>query len=177
MKAIEGECRDLKSALPKQLREIRNELIQKLQDQTSKDLQASSGFDHSLTHIKQQLQALQSMLTEIPLQHRILRHLIADDMHSRRDQIIDANPDTCRWILEGSEDYLEASESDSDSHEGSSPDPTSDVESDAGSDSSASSARTEESPRWKAELEQRCKIRSRFTNWLATGRDILHQGC
>lgn len=172
MKAIEDDCRDLKSTLPKQLREVRNDLIKTLKDQTSSDLQESPGFDHSLSHIQQQLQAVQSMLTEIPLQHRILRHLIADNTHSRRNQIIDANPNTCRWILEDSEDDLEASENDSDSKCGSSLDFTSDVDSVAGSVPIKSWASTDSD--WEAELQHRCEIRSRFIDWLATGQDVLH---
>lgn len=174
LKTIEDDCRDLKRTLPNQLREVRNDLIKKLEDQRSSDLQDSSGVDHCLSHIKQQLQAVQSMLTDIPLQHRILRHLIADNMDSRRNQILDANPDTCRWILEDNKNYLEASERKSDSDGGSSPDSTSDVDSGAGSGSSESSVSKDEDSVWKAELQHRCEIRTRFTNWLATGQDVLH---
>lgn len=114
------------------------------------------------------------MLTEIPLQHRVLRHLIDENMQSRRNQIIDANPDTCRWILEDSEEYLEASESDSDSNGGSSPYSPSDADSDADSGSIQSSASVKENPDWEAELQHRCEIRSKFIQWLANGQDILH---
>lgn len=51
---------------------------------------------------------MQSLITVIPMQHRILRHLIPDEVVSRRDQILDADPDTCRWVLEpveGDQDY------------------------------------------------------------------------
>lgn len=37
-------------------------------------------------------------MVTIPIQHRILRQLISNDM-SRRDQIIDAEAVTCKWIL------------------------------------------------------------------------------
>lgn len=110
------------------------------------------------------------MLTEIQLQHRILRHLITDSMHSRRDQIIDANPDTCRWILEDSEHDLEASENDSDYNSGSRPCFNSDADSDAGSTSPESSTDMEE----EEELQHRYTIRSEFTNWHATGQGVLH---
>lgn len=176
LKAIEADCRDLKSELPDQLGKIRNDLINTLENQRSSDLQASSGLGYSLSQIKQQLQAVQSMLTEIPLQHRILRHLIPNDineMHSRRNHIIDADPDTCRWILEDGENYLETSDRDSESNDGSSLLSDSDVGSDAASDSSGWVSSVEDQD-WEAELQHRYETRSRFTNWLATGQDILH---
>lgn len=50
--------------------------------------------------IARQLQEIQSLITIIPIQHRILRHIIPDEIDSRRDQIIEADPETCRWLLE-----------------------------------------------------------------------------
>lgn len=58
LKAIEDDYRDLQSTLPNQLCEVRNDLLKMLEDQRSSDLQDSSGFDYSLSHIKQQLQAV-----------------------------------------------------------------------------------------------------------------------
>lgn len=43
---------------------------------------------------------MQRLITTISIQHRILRHLIPEDNGSRREQIYEADPDTCRWILE-----------------------------------------------------------------------------
>lgn len=43
---------------------------------------------------------MQSLIIIISMQHRILRHLIPDEIVSRQDQILEADPDTCRWVLE-----------------------------------------------------------------------------
>ena len=37
--------------------------------------------------------------TTIPIQHRILRHLIPDEIGSRWVQLY-TDPDTCHWVLE-----------------------------------------------------------------------------
>lgn len=43
---------------------------------------------------------MQRSITNISIQHRILRHLLPDEINSRQDQILEADPETCRWILE-----------------------------------------------------------------------------
>lgn len=50
--------------------------------------------------MQQQLQDMQRSIITISIQHRILRHLLPDAIDSRQDQILEADPETCRWILE-----------------------------------------------------------------------------
>lgn len=50
------------------------------------------------TTIQQQLQDMQRSISTISMQHRILRHLLPDE--TRKGQILEADPETCRWILE-----------------------------------------------------------------------------
>lgn len=64
----------------------------------------------SLSGMKQQIQDMQALITTTSLQHRILRQLIFEEMGLRRNQILDADPDTCRWILDDSSDDSEDSE-------------------------------------------------------------------
>lgn len=164
---MEDDCRSLNINLPNQIHELRDDLLKSLKDQRSSDLQGSSVIDDSLSYIKQQLLDVQSMLKDIPLQHRILRHLITDNMESRRNQIIDANPDTCRWILEDPAN-------DPDSTGDSLTDNTFDVDSDVSLSSTGSSSNLQEDPDWRAELQRRRQTRNEVTSWLASGQGILH---
>lgn len=95
----------MKLSHPRQLKELHAELLSSLEEHGD--------------FIQQQLQDMQQMITTVSIQHRILRHLLPDERYSRQEQIIEADPDTCRWILEPgppcsvtSEDYRqETSES------------------------------------------------------------------
>lgn len=51
------------------------------------------------SNITGMLQEIQTLLADIPIQHRVLRQLVFENMESRWDQIPDAEPDTCRWLL------------------------------------------------------------------------------
>ncbi|KAI7788153.1 Vegetative incompatibility HET-E-1 [Diaporthe eres] len=74
---IEQDCDDLRTEQSKQLKKLLEDLA-----------------------FFPQLQEFQALITIIPIQHRILRHLIPDEVGSRWDQIMEADPDTCRWLLE-----------------------------------------------------------------------------
>lgn len=76
----------MKTDLRSQLKELQAELLDSLKE------------NNKLS--QKQLEDMQQLVLTISIQHRILRHLVPDDEHSRREQIYEANPDTCRWILE-----------------------------------------------------------------------------
>lgn len=71
----------------------------------------------SLAEIRLMLRDLQSMTRIIPVQHRILRQLIYDDMRSRRAQIYSAESETCRWIIEHEVERRVGSSSEEDKRE------------------------------------------------------------
>lgn len=93
---IEQDCHDLKTDQSKELEILRTGILDSL-DERNEPFQLLSSAQLG---ISRQLEELQSMITTIPIQHRILRHLIPDEIGSRQDQILEADPDTCRWILE-----------------------------------------------------------------------------
>lgn len=102
--SIEQDCKDLKTDQSRQLKNLRAELL----DSLDKHIQSIQGLSPAQLSISQQLREIQSLMTIIPIQHRILRHLLPDEVVPRWDQIIDADPDTCRWVLEpveGEQDY------------------------------------------------------------------------
>lgn len=104
MKTIGQECKDFKIEQSRQLKKLRVELVDSLKEYTSYIQQLTP----AQLSISQQLEGLQALITIIPIQHRILRHLLPDELGSRRDQILEADPDTCRWLLEpveGDQDY------------------------------------------------------------------------
>lgn len=76
----------MKTDQARHLRELHAELLKSLEEQNQP--------------IQRQLQDIQRLITTISIQHRILGHLIPDDKGSRREQIYEADPDTCRWVLE-----------------------------------------------------------------------------
>lgn len=115
---------------------------------------------------------MEALLTTVPLQHRILRQLIFEDMGSRWSQILDADPHTCRWILEDDPDASEESESDSDSSHGLKSRVSSDVHSDSGS--ATSSSEYSSNSEWEVELIHREDTRNSFISWLTSGQDVLH---
>lgn len=101
---IEQDCHDLRTDQSRELERLRIGILDSLGEHSESFQQLTS----AQLGISRQLEELQSMITTIPIQHRILRHLIPDERGSRRDQILEADPDTCRWILEpveGDEDY------------------------------------------------------------------------
>lgn len=93
---IEQDCHDLKTDQSRELERLRTGILELLDERNESFQQLTS----AQLGISRQLEELQSMITTIPIQHRILRHLIPDEIGSRRDQILEADPDTCRWILE-----------------------------------------------------------------------------
>lgn len=101
---IEQDCNDLRTDQSKQLKKLRAELL----DLMEKHSESIQELTLAQLGISRQLQKIQSLITIIPIQHRILRHLIPDEIGSRRDHIIEADPETCRWLLEpvqGEQDY------------------------------------------------------------------------
>lgn len=107
---IENECRKLNAAIPKPLHELHNDLLQALQEQNLADAHKSTLDRGHPPNIKQQLEGIQALLITISYQHRVLRQLTFQDMGSRRNQILDADPATCRWILEGTSNDSEDSD-------------------------------------------------------------------
>lgn len=93
---VEQECHDLKTDQSRELERLRTGILDSLDGRNESFQQLTS----AQLDISRQLEQLQSMITTIPIQHRILRHLLPDEIGSRRDQILEADPDTCRWILE-----------------------------------------------------------------------------
>lgn len=83
----------------RQLKKLRAELLASL-DEHNKSIQQLTLAQLS---ISRQLGEFQSSMTIIQIQNLVLRHLISGDIGSRRDQIYEADPDTCRWILEPGE--------------------------------------------------------------------------
>ncbi|KAG6358736.1 hypothetical protein INS49_012255 [Diaporthe citri] len=101
---IEQDCNYLKTEQSRQLKKLRVELLDLLEELVKSNQQPTP----AQLDISRQLQEMQSLITIIPMQHRVLRHLIPDEIVSRRDQILEADPDTCRWVLEpveGDQDY------------------------------------------------------------------------
>lgn len=79
-----------------QLRELRAELIESLAEY-GESIQRLIPAQNS---ISRQIEEIRSLISTIPIQHRILRHLVPDEIGSRWDQILEADSDTCRWVLE-----------------------------------------------------------------------------
>jgi hypothetical protein len=92
LKTIEMECEGLKIDMPQRLLEVRNELLEALK---SNQTGPSTTQQTAYLSIFQQLEDIQSLITTIPLQHRILRHLVFSRMGSRQSQILDAGAETC----------------------------------------------------------------------------------
>lgn len=80
----------------RQLKKLRADLL----DSFEKQRVSIQNLTPAQLSISRQLQEIQSLITIIPRQHRILRHLIPNETGSRQAQILEADPDTCRWILE-----------------------------------------------------------------------------
>lgn len=95
--------------------------------------------------LRQQLNDMQTFLTRITIQHRILRQLIFEDMGARWDDILDAEPKTCRWLLEKSSNDVNWS-SDIDL-----------IRSDS-----------------YLELGRKCNTRNHFIGWLTAGESVPH---
>lgn len=151
MKSIEDDCKGLNINMPKQLHQLRDDLLKTIEIQSYSESEERAS-------LKQQLQDIQSLLTTIPIHHRVLRQLISDDMGSRWNQIHDGQPDTCRWILGDGLDDPKDLEGGSDSD----------------SDSSEPSVARDESSDWEAESINRRETRGDFIHWLTTGQDVLH---
>lgn len=90
---IQDEGRDFKSDLVRQVTDAKSSLLEAIESQS--DIQISQ-----TESILTKLRDMQSLAADLPIQHRILRQLVFDSMESRWNQIIDAEPNTCRWILD-----------------------------------------------------------------------------
>lgn len=93
LKRIEEDCKTMSLDLSSRIITLRDDLLNSI------DAQPASAQLSLLPAISQQLQEIQSLVVTIPIQHRILRQLIFDDMESRQNQILDADASTCSWIL------------------------------------------------------------------------------
>ncbi|OTA70023.1 hypothetical protein K449DRAFT_417867 [Hypoxylon sp. EC38] len=88
LRSIRNSCEDLSIEYPKQLSSLHDNLIR-----------AIKAGNEQTNIVLSLLHSIQATSNTIPLQHRILRQLVFDDMHSRSDQIYEAQDDTCGWIF------------------------------------------------------------------------------
>lgn len=144
LKKMEEDCKDVRLDLSGRITELRDDLLNSIATQST------SAQLSLLPDISQQLHEIQSLMATVPIQHRILRQLIFDDMESRQNQIIDADASTCSWLLENS---CEETADDS--------------------DSSMDSA-SEDSKEHGLEAIYRQATSRDFISWLRAGGDVFH---
>lgn len=135
---------DLKTALTDKVTDVRRDLLDSIRD-------SGPSTDLSQSEISQQLQDFQALVKTIPLQYQILRQLLSEEMNSRKNHILEADADTCRWLLDGDFKDLEDCP-------------------DTGSTSDDSSVREETYD----EARRRKETHMEFITWLTTGRGVLH---
>lgn len=166
MSDLREDTKDIGIDMARQIAEARNKLEQTVTDQINR---AQSSM---LGNIVQQIKDMVSLSNKLPLQHRILRQLIYEDMDARRIQIHDAAPDTCRWILEDDLDDL-AEECQSSRGSSSRESDEFSEESELNTDSSSTYFGSESSGDI-IDLESQSRIRQAFINWLRTGSGVMH---
>ncbi|KAI1418389.1 hypothetical protein F5Y13DRAFT_196189 [Hypoxylon sp. FL1857] len=143
LKSIRNSCEDLRVEYLKQLDTLRDDLTSAIQARNQRT-----------GEIVALIQIIRTKSREVTLQHRVLRQLIFEGIHSRNAQIYVAKDDTCGWIfgdksLNGLHEDL------------------------------AKALNDKSAARW-LELEKdlsehrRNKTSQEFLDWLQRGRDILH---
>lgn len=144
LSTISQTCEDT-NAMMTQVTSLRDTLANSIKGQNSATGSAE------VSSIIKQLQSLQSTVKAIPVQQRILDHLVFNRMDSRQNQIHTADDGTCRWILD---EEFKGDESDS---------------------ASGTAATTSEQPNREGSVDQtRRDTRQSLINWLQIGKGVLH---
>lgn len=90
---IQDECRGTKVDLTKEVASMQATLLDTLSQQSASDSMERSNITGMLGEI-------QTLVADIPIRHRVLRQLVFESIESRWNQIPDAEPITCQWILD-----------------------------------------------------------------------------
>jgi len=164
LSSIKDDCRDLKTDFSTKLGDLRSDLLKAIEANQAPDANAVvADAEHerkedSLADIARMLRDLQLMTRTIPVQHRILRQLIYNDMRSRHTQIHSAGSETCGWILE-TDDEAEEGVDNGDNKK----------DADVGLDDGVGTG-----DRALQENLDRREARRVFRSWLREGQNVLH---
>lgn len=104
---IKKECTGMKTTFAAEIDTMRTEILRVITTSQCTVHEGDSSGEFSLGIISKKLTEIQLAVADVPIHHRILRHLVFDSMSTRRNQIHAAEPDTCRWILD--DDFVDAS--------------------------------------------------------------------
>lgn len=146
----------MRTGFAEEIDAMRIDVLQVIMASQNNDCADSPSDGKSLGVMSRKITEIQSAVADVPIHHRILRHLVFESMLARRDQTHVAEPDTCRWILE--DDFSDGS-NDSNIQD-------MEVQSCDFAEYRQLRVETEESD-WK-------QMRQQILNWLKAGDSILH---
>lgn len=99
LRDVKTECQGMKSGFAEQIDAMRIDVLRVIKESQDPIHESDSSGDYSLGAISRKIDEMQSAVADVPIHHRILRHLVFDSMSARQSQIYAAEPDTCGWIL------------------------------------------------------------------------------
>lgn len=97
---LRDDCVQLKIGFRTQIKNTQDSILGAIDALNKATGETQTPNDTPLSDLSRMLRAIQAEMDDIQLQHRILRHLVFEDMDSRANQIPNAARDTYNWTVE-----------------------------------------------------------------------------